>query len=145
MKTLSKYVPRVGDGVFHHHTVSRERGIVRGIITDTYYASQHGLPQTQAPITGVQCEKANGAFVDWPIERITQETFGQYLTRPTGMGRWRWPGTVVFLLISMVLGIAAFTQPIDEAFWRVFMRAFIPALWALVVYMHWRNYTHHTA
>lgn len=145
MATKKPYVPVVGDGVYlYHYSMAKQHGIVRSLHTDTFHAHRQGIPAKDAPIVSVGVTTRNGKSDTWSINDISHETFLEFLIRPTGMGRWKWRGVVPLVLISIALAIASFTTPIDEFGWRVFMRAFIPAAWVLIIYMHWRNYTHRT-
>jgi hypothetical protein len=66
------------------------------------------------------------------------ETFLEYLTRPTGFGRTSWP---MFALIqAMVIGIvSAGVATIDEAGWVAFIMA--AAIEAVLFGVSYRNYT----
>jgi hypothetical protein len=66
------------------------------------------------------------------------ETFLEYLTRPTGFGRTSWP---MFALIqAMVIGIvSAGVATIDQAGWVAFIIA--AAIEAVLFGVSYRNYT----
>lgn len=69
------------------------------------------------------------------------ETFGKYLTRPTGFGRTSW--TAFALIQSMVIAmISAGAATINEAGWVAFVMA--AAIEAVLFGMSYRNYTGQT-
>ncbi len=137
-----KYIPVVGDGVILPTTGTR--AIVRGLNTDTHFAREHNMPEKDAPLVSAQVSLANGTLEDWTLHRFYRESFFQYLFRPTGMGRWKWPGTICWYVISLAIFLAGLFEPIPEVGWRVATWSFMPLVWATVVYMHWRQYTRRT-
>jgi hypothetical protein len=67
-----------------------------------------------------------------------RETFGEYLTRPTGFGRWTW-GEFAFIQFWVVVGTIYGFMTIDDRGWVVFPLLLAIEL-VIVIYMH-RNYT----
>ena len=84
----------------------------------------------QSTAYGFREEFLNGTF--------RRETFMEYLTRPTGFGRWTWGQFA--LIQAMVIGIvSAGVATIDEAGWVAFIMA--AAIEAVLVGTSYRNYT----
>lgn len=143
-----KFSPRVGDGVWHLGRRSYDNwGIVRGLYTDTFTARVNGTPEDQAAVVAVDVDVHTAHGVrkqNWPVTVLQKESFLHYLTRRTGMGRWKWPGAAIFFAFTSVVGYTAWHHPIPELGWRIFARSYVPLVWVVAFYYHWRNYTGRT-
>jgi hypothetical protein len=122
---MSKWIPRPGDGIVD--CLGRRR-IVDGIATGCTDDDFRGIIYTDASGNRRKLE---------PTE-YRRETFREYLTRPTGFGRWAWWQFAIIALMScygLFIGISTW----HDGGW--FAVAFIAVLWAVIVWWHHRNYT----
>lgn len=138
-----QYRPHVGDGVvLYNRSRKPYRGVVRSVNTDTYTAQRLGLSVAEAPVVSVTVDTGRtGGWQEFMAGHFRQETFLEYLTRPSGMGRWSWPSAVLIILGSLLLAWFAYTEPVDELGARIAVRAFVPIMWAVIIIGHYGNYT----
>jgi hypothetical protein len=112
--------PQAGDGIVD---LDGNHWVVDGVMTDSQTGEIVGVTSTSY---GVREEFYNGTF--------RRETFLEYLTRPTGFGRWSW-GQFAFVQLMALGAVSAGVATIDEFGWSAF--AVVGAVeFVIVRYMH---------
>jgi len=118
--------PQAGDGIVEIST--GQQRIVDGIATYSHTGEFRGVLFTTNGGLRVMLEP--GLY--------RRETFLEYLTRPTGFGRWTW-GQFAFVQLMVLGAVSAGVATIDEHGWVAFIVVAAVEVGTLF-YMH-RNYT----
>lgn len=99
---------------------------------------------------GLMLRFKSGIAGTYGPDDIRPETFGEYITRPTGFGRTKWSAVIprfLFASLCMIVGAIniAGVLPRDHSFqmsagWGWFLLCFGLGLVALIFGMTWRNF-----
>ena len=94
---MEKWIPRVGDGCVHLKT--GKQYVVRTIFTVGSQADKSPDPNDRPnDIIGVGVS-SHGVDMRLDLKSIRQETFGEFLSRPTGFGKTPW-------ILAAIIGVA---------------------------------------
>jgi hypothetical protein len=121
---MSNY-PQAGDGIVD---MDGYHWVVDGIATWSDTGAFRGVMYTNEVGERITLERGE----------YRRETFMEYLTRPTGFGRWTW-GQFAFVQFCVVVGFIYGFWTIDDRGWIVFPLMAVVEF-VIVRYMH-RNYT----
>lgn len=122
---MSNWTPQAGDGIVDHND---QRRIVDGIATNSLTGEFEGILFTTD----------DGRRIHLKPWQYRRETFFEYLTRPTGFGRWTW-GQFAFVQLMALGAVSAGVATIDQQGWVAFVVA--AAIEAVLVIWSHRNYT----
>lgn len=132
----NSWVPKVGQGIFVLDT--NKRYIIRSLITvDSLPFYEPKSDEKPNDVVAIEVTNKYGFKTRYTLDQVRPETFCEYLTRPTGIGRTSW-SQVIFTLLIMTFGHAISIITWNENGW-------IGTLLLLLVlfgwgYSTWRNF-----
>lgn len=132
---MEKWVPRVGDGCVHLKT--GEQYVVRTILTVESWADRSPDPDDRPnDIVGVGVS-SHGVDMILDLKSVRQETFAEFLTRPTGFGRTSWVQAVIIGIILLFGNIVCIVTWKDMGWIGTII---LLLLKGAIMWSTWKNY-----
>jgi hypothetical protein len=130
------WIPNVGEGIFIIET--NEWYIVKRLLTlNSWPIYTPSLEDEDNAIIGVEVINNAGRKLKYRLDEIRQETFCQYLKRPTGVGRTPWTKVIIMSMI-MIFGHITSIITWNENGWVGTLLLIITLI--VWFYSTWRNY-----
>ena len=132
----NSWTPKAGQGVFVLET--NKWYIIDSVLTVGSWALYSPSPDDEPEdIVGIEVIDKNGVKIRYSLDQIRPETFCEYLTRPTGVGRTPWFQAIITLLMII------FGQTVSIITWNE--NGWIGSLLLFLVlfgwgYSTWRNF-----
>ena len=132
----NSWIPKVGQGIFVLET--NKWYMIESVLTVGSWALYSPSPDDKPEdVVGIEVMGEDDVKIKYALNQVRPETFCEYLTRPTGIGRTSWP-QAIFTLLIMTFGHVISIITWNENGW-------IGTLLLLLVlfgwgYSTWRNF-----